>query len=144
MSTWLDWQAVAVGDAPPAIELEVSLLRATMHVGAGRDFMRDHYDVEHARAGGHPTIFVNTFFHQSLADRLVTDWAGPRARLMRRQLRMLAPLYVGSRARASGVVAACRPLSAAEGCIELDIVIEADGRAVSRCRSHFALPLRAD
>lgn len=99
-----NWDALKVGQVLPPLRFEISSRHAMMHVGANRDYMRDHYDLDYVRSRGHPQLYVNTLFHQSLVDRLVIDWSGPSAFLARRRLRMLGPLYVGDTVHGSGEV----------------------------------------
>jgi acyl dehydratase len=97
-----------VGERVDRVEIDVSLRRMIVNVGAGWDFFPGHHDVDYARAHGHPTIFANTSLFLALADRVVTDWAGPRARIVRRRLTMRRPVHLGDVLYGEGDVVAVR------------------------------------
>lgn len=99
---------IAIGDPIGEIRLDVSYARVIRNVAAGRDFMRGHHEPAFAREQGVRTIYVNTFFHQALVDRLMTDWAGPTAFIARRKIMMRQPICAGDVAVASGRVVALR------------------------------------
>jgi hypothetical protein len=83
------------GATLPELRMTTSYRQAVMHVGAGRDYMLDHYDREHVQANCHPTVYFNTLFHQSMVDRMIIGWAGPHSFLVRRKIVMRGPIYAG-------------------------------------------------
>jgi acyl dehydratase len=60
-----------------------------------RDFFPGHHDREYARSQGAHDLYLNTMFYHGFVDRVVTDWAGPGSRVLRRKLRMLVPACAG-------------------------------------------------
>ena len=97
-----------VGERVQRVEIDVTLRRMIVNVGAGWDFFPGHHDVDYARDHGHPTIFANTSLFLALADRVLTDWAGPRARIVRRRLTMRRPVHLGDVMYGEGEVVAVR------------------------------------
>lgn len=92
------------GDVVPAVALEITLRRLIVNVGASWDPFPGHFDREYARAHGHEDIFANTSLILAFADRVVTDWAGPRTRIVRRRLSMGRPVHPGDVLRGEGFV----------------------------------------
>ena len=56
------------------------------------------------RANGHQDVFANTSLLLAFADRVITDWAGPRTRIVRRKLTLGRPVYPGDQLCGAGVV----------------------------------------
>ncbi|PBJ43866.1 MaoC family dehydratase, partial [Mycobacterium avium] len=65
------------------------------NAGATWDYFPGHFDPDYARAQGNPTIYVNTMHLAGFADRVATEWAGPRGRVVRRAMRLAGPIYAG-------------------------------------------------
>ena len=80
----LTWTDVNKGDIVPRVSLDITVRRLIVNAGAGWEVFPGHYDRDYARAHGHEDIFANTSLFLSFADRVVTDWAGPRTRIARR------------------------------------------------------------
>jgi acyl dehydratase len=107
MTEWgpqLAWSDVSPGDAVPPVTLEITLQRLVHNAGASWDLFPGHYDRDYARTHGHADAFANTSLLLAVADRMVTDWAGPRTRITRRSLTMDLPVHPGETLRASGLV----------------------------------------
>jgi hypothetical protein len=119
-------QEIAIGDSIGEIRLDVSYARVIRNVAAGRDFMRGHHEPEFAREQGVRTIYVNTFFHQALIDRLMTDWAGPTAFVARRKIMMRLPICAGDIAVASGRVVEVGRAKDGRRRIDLEMAISTD------------------
>ncbi|MCZ4586320.1 MULTISPECIES: MaoC/PaaZ C-terminal domain-containing protein [Rhodococcus] len=100
----LTWTDVNKGDIVPRVSLDITVRRLIVNAGAGWDVFPGHYDRDYARAHGHEDIFANTSLFLSFADRVVTDWAGPRTRIARRALRMSGSVYPGDTLHAEGIV----------------------------------------
>ncbi|MEU6132574.1 acyl dehydratase [Saccharopolyspora sp. NPDC047091] len=60
---------------------------------ATRDFQDVHHDRDLAQAKGSADIFVNILTSTGLAQRYVTDWAGPEALVRGVAVRLGAPCY---------------------------------------------------
>jgi acyl dehydratase len=81
---------VAVGDAVPAVRLELTMQRLVMIAAANRDFAPTHVDPEAARATGAEHAYGNMMLVMALMERAAEQWAGPCARLRRlRGVRMI-------------------------------------------------------
>jgi uncharacterized protein len=94
----LPHEADVVEDLPP-ISLDVSYRRVCHNAAATWDWFPGHHDPEYARAQGQRTIYLST---------LITDWAGSRAVIRRRRIRMDRSIYAGQTATATGAVTAIR------------------------------------
>jgi acyl dehydratase len=74
---------------------EISYQRVVMNSGSTWDYFPGHFDPNYAENQGHPAIFVNTMHLAGFADRIATDWAGPRSRVVRRKMRLAGSIYAG-------------------------------------------------
>jgi acyl dehydratase len=100
----LTWGDISPGDVVSSVTLNITLRRLILNAGACWDVFPGHFDREYARAQGYADVFANTSLLLALADRMVTDWAGPRTRIVRRSLTMDRPVHPGENLRASGLV----------------------------------------
>ncbi|EUA26244.1 maoC like domain protein [Mycobacterium intracellulare] len=73
----------------------ISYQRVVENAGATWDYFPGHFDPDYAQAQGNPTIYVNTMHLAGFADRVATEWAGPRSRVMRRSMRLTGSVYAG-------------------------------------------------
>ncbi len=117
----LFWEDATVGTVLPAVEMPISYRHLIHHVGAGRDYMRGHHDPAFAREQGKPDIYLNTLFHQSFVDRVMTDWAGGRAFIKRRKIAMRESIYPGDLLSGSGQVSAVYEDDGARGLVDVEI-----------------------
>ncbi len=101
-------ESVSAVDSLPEVVLPVTLRLCIHDVAATRDYFPGHHDRDYARAQGARDAFLNTMFFHGFTDRVVTDWAGPRATIRKRRLRMLAPVCIGDTVRTRAHVAARR------------------------------------
>jgi acyl dehydratase len=116
------------GDQLQSISLAITITRAIQAAAATGDWFPGHHDAEYARAQGLPAIYVNALFVQGLVDRLVTDHYGAGARIRRRKLRTLSPLFAGRTATVRGSVVGVR-----QDLEEVDVEVtldSEDGRCV--------------
>ena len=90
---------------PPLVD-HIDYQRVVLNAAATGDYFPGHYDPEYARTQGHPTIFVNTMHLAGFVDRMATQWAGPRARVVRRKITLLTPIYAGDSMIGGGHVVA--------------------------------------
>ena len=104
----IEWAAVVVGTELPGIVDPIDYQRVVMNPGATWDYFPAHYDPEYAVRHGHPTIFVNTMHIAGFVDRIVTDWAGPRSRVVRRKIALQGSIYAGDSMVGRGRVVAKR------------------------------------
>jgi acyl dehydratase len=82
------WEDVEEGQEIPSFSLPIDATRIVKQVSGSQDFYQVHHDVEFARAGGHPDIFVNTGFMQGCFNRLIWDWIGPDGWLRKFRMEM--------------------------------------------------------
>ncbi len=117
------WQDVREGFELPVVSMLVSYKNAILHVAAGWDYMPGHHNPEFARAQGAKTIFLNTLFHQSFVDRVVTDWAGPLTFLIRRKISMKASIYADETISGHARVIRVWRGDAGDGRVDIGVVI---------------------
>lgn len=91
----VDWSRLSVPAELPEVVDHISYQRVVENAGATWDYFPGHFDPDYARAQGNPTIYVNTMHLAGFADRVVTEWAGPRSRVVRRAMRLAGPIYAG-------------------------------------------------
>lgn len=91
----LDWDQISVPLELPEVRDEISYQRVVMNSGSTWDYFPGHFDPNYAENQGHPAIFVNTMHLAGFADRIATDWAGPRSRVVRRKMRLAGSIYAG-------------------------------------------------
>ena len=122
--------AIVEGAELPAISIPITLQRLVMEAGANRDFSLIHHDTKVAQATGAPDAFANTFFLMGMFERLMRQWAGPRARIRKiGPLRMMVFNAVGDTVHFKGVVEA---VDQSAGTITLDMWVESDrGKTVT-------------
>jgi acyl dehydratase len=91
----LDWNRVTVPVELPEVVDHISYQRVVENTGATWDYFPGHFDPDYVRAQGNPTIYVNTMHLAGFADRVATEWAGPRSRVVRRSMRLTGSVYAG-------------------------------------------------
>ncbi len=96
---------MAVGDALPSLELDMTATLIAAGAIATRDFMPVHHDRAYANAQGAPDIFMNILSDTGYCSRFLTDWAGPDAMLRRLAIRLGVPVFPGDRLVYTGEVA---------------------------------------
>jgi acyl dehydratase len=121
---------VEAGAQLPVVALPITLQRLVIEAGANRDFSLIHHDASVARATGAPDAFANTYFLMGMFERLMRDWAGPRARIRKiGPLRMMIFNAVGDTVQFKGMVEAVDPVA---GTVNLDMWVEsARGKTVT-------------
>ena len=105
----IDGQALQVGDALPAMVIEVTPTRVVAGAIASRDFMPVHHDRDYANQQGAPDIFMNILSDTGYCSRFLTDWAGPDAMITRLAIRLGVPVFPGHTLTFTGSVTALRP-----------------------------------
>ncbi|MFK8047033.1 MAG: hypothetical protein AB8B81_01240 [Halioglobus sp.] len=121
---------ISAGDELPSIDIPITLQRLVMEAGANRDLSLMHHDGDVARATGAPDAFANTYFLMGMFERLMRDWAGPKARIRKiGPLRMMIFNAVGDTVSFKGLV---ESIDAAAGTVALDMWVESDrGKTVT-------------
>jgi acyl dehydratase len=112
-------EAPPIGDLP-VVTMPVTVGRCVLDAATTRDFFPGHHDREYAQAQGARDLYLNTMFYHGFVDRVVTDWAGPDSRILRRGLRMLMPACAGDVLTTSATVVAERQES---GHPEVDVEV---------------------
>ena len=108
MTATIDWQSVQVGDAIPAMVIEVTPTRVVAGAIASRDFMPVHHDRDFANQQGAPDIFMNILSDTGYCSRFLTDWAGPDAMITRLAIRLGVPVFPGHTLTYTGSIAELR------------------------------------
>jgi acyl dehydratase len=129
----LSWHEVTEGDVLPTVALDVTLRRLIVNAMGGWDTFPGHFDRDYARAQGHVDVFANTSLLLAFADRVITDWAGPRSRIVRRKLTMARPVYPGDQLSGGGFVTGRRRVGDAH-LVDVEVELAVDG---SRCAQVF-------
>jgi hydroxyacyl-ACP dehydratase HTD2-like protein with hotdog domain len=73
---------VAVGAGLPALVKTPTTIQLFRYSAVTWNAHRIHYEREYAQREGHPDVLVQAHLHGAFLAQLVTDWAGPRARLV--------------------------------------------------------------
>ena len=101
----LSWDQVSVDDTLPADLDRLDVERVVATAASTWTFFGGHIDADYARsAQGRSHVYMATGPILGLLDRYVTSWAGPRAFLAKRSMRMADSLYAGDELRFEGVV----------------------------------------
>jgi acyl dehydratase len=88
----------------PVLVLDVTPTLVVATAIATRDFQDVHHDRDKAVARGGKDIFLNILTTTGLAQRYVTDWAGPDALVRSVAIRLGVPCYAGDTLTFSGRV----------------------------------------
>jgi hypothetical protein len=86
------WE-VSEGDELPMLELPITPTLIVAGAIASRDYQDVHHDAPLAKMRGSKDIFMNILTTNGLVGRYVTDWSGPRSRLLEVNIRLGAPNY---------------------------------------------------
>jgi acyl dehydratase len=122
--------SIGAGDELLPISIPITLQRLVMEAGANRDLSLIHHDGKVAQATGAPDAFANTYFLMGMFERLIRQWAGPKARIRKiGPLRMMIFNAVGDTLQFKGVVGS---VDEATGYVSLDMWVESDrGKTVT-------------
>jgi hypothetical protein len=130
--------AVQAGDELPVIAIPITLQRLVMEAGANRDLSLIHHDTRVARATGAPDAFANTYFLMGMFERLMRQWAGPKARIRKiGPLRMMIFNAVGDTVQFMGTV---ESVDKAAGTVSLDMWVESDRGKTVTAKAMVELP----
>lgn len=83
-----------VGTTLPPLTVHLTRETLVRYAGASGDFNPIHYSDHAATALGLPGVVAHGMLTMGLAVRVVTDWAGPRARLVSYGVRFTRPVPV--------------------------------------------------
>ena len=84
---------VSVGDELPSLAIPITRTLIVSGAIASRDYQDVHHDHVLSSERGSPDIFMNILTTNGLVGRYVTDWSGPRSRLVDVNIRLGAPNY---------------------------------------------------
>jgi hypothetical protein len=105
MTRTLRADEVAVGMKLPELVVEATTTFVVSTALATRDFQDVHHDRDAAVARGSKDIFLNILTDNGLAQRFVTDWAGPEALVREIKIKLGVPCYAYDTLTLSGRVA---------------------------------------
>lgn len=84
---------VAVGDELPAVIRTASRAQLFLYSAATWNPHRIHYDREYAAVEGHADVLVHGPLQGAWLTQFLTDWAGPKARLVRAEWQHRRPAF---------------------------------------------------
>jgi acyl dehydratase len=137
------FEDVAVGDLLPEVVKNPDTKQLVMYAGASQDFVAIHYDLNVAKAAGHPTVIIHGALKSAWLGELVTAWMGPDGRLLELDVSYRAIDFPDAAATCVGKVTDTR-LEEGVGLVELEIGIQqVDGTVSTPGRALVSLPTRA-
>ncbi|MAJ59460.1 MAG: hypothetical protein CBC48_05490 [bacterium TMED88] len=95
---------VQVGDALPALPIELTTSLIVAGAVASQDYTPVHHDKKAAQAAGMQDVFMNILTTNGLVSRFVTDWAGPDARVTHLSVKLGTPNLPGDTMTLTGAV----------------------------------------
>ena len=104
MTGAVDFGALQVGDALPAMIINVTPTRVVAGAIASRDFMPVHHDRDYANKQGSPNLFMNILTTNGYCVRFLTDWAGPEAMVKNLSIGLGVPCFPDDPLRFTGSV----------------------------------------
>ena len=147
------FEDVSVGEELTPLHKEIDLPRMMAYGAATWDFIRVHYDADHARELGFPGPFVDGQMLGAFLAQQVQDWAGPGAFLRKLAFRNRVMAYPGDSLVCGGVVTSVHCESddpstdsgQGTGIAECELWIENQRgeRVVDRASAVIHLPLRS-
>jgi 3-oxo-4,17-pregnadiene-20-carboxyl-CoA hydratase beta subunit len=87
------YETVTVGDELPTLALPITRTLIVSGAIASRDYQDVHHEHVQAKERGSKDIFMNILTTNGLVGRYVTDWSGPRSRLVDVNIRLGAPNF---------------------------------------------------
>ena len=142
MTHQLFWEDVIEGQRFSLPLMQVSYRHVINHVGAGRDYMRGHHEQAYAHAQQQKDIYMNTMFHQSMVDRVMTDWAGPRSFIARRKIAMRGSICPGDALRGEAEVTKRHVDEQGRHRVDLSIALITQAGTVCAAEGSLVLPRR--
>ena len=118
MSKYPTVSTVEVGDELPVMHKSASEAELFLYSAASFNPHRIHYDRAYANFEGHDDLVDHGPLQGSWLTQFVTDWAGPRARLLSIEWQNRASAFVGDELIFAGTVTA---IDQANTSVELEI-----------------------
>jgi len=132
---------VAVGDALPELDYEVTATTVVLGALASRDWRPMHHDKDFAvNRNGTQDIFLNTPNQAAWFERYLTDWTGPHGRMGRVTFRMKGSVFPGDRMTLRGLVESTEVDSTGCGFVTVAVTLAVDGDTKTTCLARVALP----
>lgn len=101
-----DIAAVEVNQRLPVVRVPLNATNIMATALATRDYQPVHHDLERARSLGAASVYSNTHTAAGWLERLVLEWAGPRAFLRSLKLKLGVPNHPGDELLLEGKVTA--------------------------------------
>ena len=118
MNNYPTMSTVQIGDELPKMNKQASEAELLLYSAASFNPHRIHYDRAYANFEGHDDLVVHGPLQGSWLTQFVTDWAGPRARLLSIEWQNRASAFVGDELIFAGTVTA---IDQANTSVELEI-----------------------
>ena len=118
MNNYPTMSTVQIGDELPKMKKQASEAELFLYSAASFNPHRIHYDRAYANFVGHDELVVHGPLQGSWLTQFVTDWAGPRARLLSIEWQNRASAFVGDELIFAGTVTA---IDQANTSVELEI-----------------------
>ena len=118
MNNYPTMSTVQIGDELPKMKKQASEAELFLYSAASFNPHRIHYDRAYANFEGHDDLVVHGPLQGSWLTQFVTDWAGPRARLLSIKWQNRASAFVGDELIFAGTVTA---IDQANTSVELEI-----------------------
>ena len=118
MNNYPTMSTVQIGDELPKMKKQASEAELFLYSAASFNPHRIHYDRAYANFEGHDDLVVQGPLQGSWLTQFVTDWAGPRARLLSIEWQNRASAFVGDELIFAGTVTA---IDQANTSVELEI-----------------------
>ncbi|MDA1279132.1 MAG: MaoC/PaaZ C-terminal domain-containing protein [Chloroflexi bacterium] len=130
------FEDVDVGNELPELIKMPDTRQLVMYAGASQDFVAIHYDLNVAKAAGHPTVIIHGALKSAWLAELVSGWIGSTGRLLELDVSYRAIDFPGTPVTCLGKVTGTR-IENGVGLVELEIglrnvdnVITTPGRAL--------------
>ena len=118
MNNYPTMSTVQIGDELPKMKKQASEAELFLYSAASFNPHRIHYDRAYANFEGHDDLVVHGPLQGSWLTQFVTDWAGPRARLLSIEWQNRASAFVGDELIFAGTATA---IDQANTSVELEI-----------------------
>lgn len=138
------WEDAKEADKLPRITMYVSFTKLILGVAATRDWFPSHHDPEYARRQGQKDIYMNTTMLAGFIDRVITDWAGPRAFIMRRKFSMQQSIFADDEIYAEGVVKGRRRDECGRGLVDVEVTVCSQNGVCAPASATVLLPSRQE
>jgi acyl dehydratase len=126
------FEQVAVGDELPPLTVAVTRNNLIRYAGASLDFNPIHWNEAVAVDVGLPNVIAHGMLTMALAGRLVTDWAGDPAAVVRFGTKFTRPVVVPNDADGATVelTGKVTERNAEDRTVRVDIVAKFNGQTV--------------